>query len=309
MKLRVLLEPHHGATYEQILAMARATEEAGFDAFFRSDHYLGVERDNPRYEPTDSWTTLAGLARETRRVRLGTLVTAATFRLPGVLAITAATVDAMSGGRVELGLGAAWYPQEHAQFGVPFPAIGERFDRLEEQLAIVTGLWTTPRGEAFSFAGAHYRIEEARNFPRPVQSPRPPIIVGGGGPRRTPTLAARFADEYNAGFGEGLGERFARFRGICEGVGRDPDTVTLSAALPVFCGADEAEAARRSATMAGHPLQLAAACGTPDAIAARVERLAEIGARTVYFHIFDVEDTDHVRLLGAEMLPRFGGTA
>src|SRR5215472_18007876 len=307
MKLRVLLEAHHGATYEQTLALARATEEAGFDAFFRSDHYLGVERDNPRFVPTDSWTTLAGLARETRRVRLGTLVTATTFRLPGVLAITTATVDGMSGGRVELGVGAAWYEQEHAFFGIPFPPIRERFDRLEEQLQIVTGLWTTPAGEPFSFAGKHYRLQEARNFPRPVQAPRPPIIVGGGGPRRTPTLAARFADEFNAGFGAGLAERFARFRRICEEIGRDPDAVALSAALPVFCGADESEAARRSATMAGHRLQQAAACGTPDLVVARIEDLAAAGAQTVYFHIFDVEDVDHIRLLGAEVLPRVTG--
>jgi F420-dependent oxidoreductase-like protein len=304
MKLRVLLEAHHGATYAQTLALARATEEAGFEGFFRSDHYLGVEAGNPRFEPTDSWTTLAGLARDTERVRLGTLVTAATFRLPGVLAVTTATVDAMSGGRVELGLGAAWYAQEHARFGIPFPPIGERFDRLEEQLAIVTGLWTTPAGEPFSFAGKHYQLQEARNFPRPVQSPRPPIIVGGGGPRRTPALAARFADEFNGGFGDGVAERFARFRRICEETGRDPATVRLSAVLPVFCGADEAEAARRSATMAGHPLQRAAACGRPDAVVARIEDLAEAGARTVYFHIFDAEDVEHIRLLGAEVLPR-----
>jgi F420-dependent oxidoreductase-like protein len=304
MKLRVLLEAHHGASYEQTVALARAAEEAGFDGFFRSDHYLGVEPDNPRFLPTDSWTTLAGLARDTRRVRLGALVTATTFRLPGVLAIVTATVDAMSGGRVELGVGAAWYAQEHARFGIPFPRIGERFDRLEEQLAIVTGLWTTPEGEAFGFAGRHYQLQEVRNFPRPAQTPRPPIIVGGGGPRRTPTLAARYADEFNGGFGDGVAERFTRFRRICEGTGRDPGTVRLSAVLPVFCGSDEAEAARRSATMAGHALQRAAVCGRPDAVVARIEDLAEAGAQTVYFHIFDVEDVDHVRLLGAEVLPR-----
>src|SRR5437879_4405746 len=212
MRPRVLLAAHHGATYEQILAHALTAEEQGFEAFFRSDHYLGVERGNPRFAPTDSWTTLAGLARETRRVRLGTLVTAETFRLPGVLAVTVATVDEMSGGRVELGMGAAWYAQEHEMFGIPFPPIKERFDRLEAQLSIVTGLWTTPPGERFSFQGRHYQVEHAANFPRPAQSPRPTLIVGGGGPRRTPTLAARFADEFNAGFGPAVGERFARFR-------------------------------------------------------------------------------------------------
>jgi alkanesulfonate monooxygenase SsuD/methylene tetrahydromethanopterin reductase-like flavin-dependent oxidoreductase (luciferase family) len=178
IRLRVLLEAHHGATYEQILALARTAEEVGFEAFFRSDHYLGIERGNPRFVPTDSWTTLAGLARETRGVRLGTLVTAATFRLPGVLAVTVATADAMSGGRVELGLGAAWYTQEHEMFGIPFPPIKERFDRLEEQLSIITGLWTTPPGERFSFQGEHYQVDQCANFPRPAQSPRPKLIVG-----------------------------------------------------------------------------------------------------------------------------------
>jgi len=306
MKLRVLLEAHHGATYDQTLALARATEEAGFDGFFRSDHYLGVEPDNPRFVPTDSWTTLAGLARDTSRVRLGTLVTAATFRLPGVLAITTATVDAMSGGRVELGLGAAWYTREHAWFGIPFPAIGERFDRLEEQLQIVTGLWTTPAGQPFSHSGRHYRIEEALNFPRPVQTPRPPIIVGGGGPRRTPTLAARYADEFNGGMPDGLAERLERFRRICEGTGRDPATVRLSGVLPVFCGSDDAEAARRARTMEGHALQRMAVCGSPDAVVERIADMGAAGADIVYFHIFDVEDVEHVRLLGAEVLPRVG---
>ena len=304
MRLRVLLEAHHGATYEQILALARTAEEAGFEAFFRSDHYLGVERGNPRFVPTDSWTTLAGLARETRRVRLGTLVTAATFRLPGVLAVTVATADAMSGGRVELGLGAAWYTQEHEMFGIPFPTIEERFDRLEEQLSIITGLWTTPPGERFSFQGEHYQVDQCANFPRPAQSPRPRLIVGGGGPRRTPALAARFADEFNAGFGPGVGERFVRFRRICEELGRDPATVHLSAVVPVFCGSDEAEVTRRRQTMSRGPLLDQAVCGSPEAVVEHLVQVAETGADTIYFHIFDVEDLDHLRLLGAEVLPR-----
>ena len=307
MRPRVLLEAHHGATYEQILAHALTAEEAGFEAFFRSDHYLGVERGNPRFVPTDSWATLAGLARETRRVRLGTLVTAATFRLPGVLAVTVATVDAMSGGRVELGLGAAWYTEEHQMFGIPFPPIKERFDRLEEQLSIITGLWTTPPGERFSFEGRHYRVDECANFPRAAQSPRPTLIVGGGGPRRTPTLAARFADEFNAGFGPGVAERFVRFRRICEELGRDPAGVRLSAAVPVFCGADQAEVTRRVGTMSPGPLLDQAVCGTPDAVVRRLMEVVESGADTIYFHVFDVEDLDHLRLLGREVLPRLRG--
>jgi F420-dependent oxidoreductase-like protein len=304
MRPRVLLEARHGATYEQTLALARTAEEAGFEAFFRSDHYLGVDRENPRFVPTDSWTTLAGLARETRRVRLGTLVTAATFRLPGVLAVTVATVDAMSGGRVELGLGAAWYTQEHRMFGIPFLAIGERFDRLEEQLAIITGLWTTPPGERFSFTGKHYRLEGCANFPRPTQSPHPPLIVGGAGPRRTPALAARFADEFNAGFGPEVGRRFERFRQVCREVGREPAAVRLSVVVPVFCGSDQAEAARRARALPPGRLLEQAVCGTPELVVERLAEVAAAGADTVYFHLFDVEDLDHLRLLGAEVLPR-----
>jgi alkanesulfonate monooxygenase SsuD/methylene tetrahydromethanopterin reductase-like flavin-dependent oxidoreductase (luciferase family) len=185
MRMRVLLEPHHGATYAQILALARATEAAGFDAFFRSDRYLGIDADETGYRPTDSWTTLAGLAVQTERVRLGTLMTASTYRRPGPLAIAVATVDAMSGGRAELGIGAAWYEREHRYFGIPFPPLGERFDRLAEQLDIITGLWQTPPGERFSYRGKHYQLEECASIPRPA-SPSIPIIIGGAGPRRTP---------------------------------------------------------------------------------------------------------------------------
>ena len=201
LRLRVLLEPHHGASYDQILALALATEAAGFDAFFRSDHYLGIDADETGYRPTDAWTTLAGLAVQTERIRLGTLMTASTYRRPGPLAITVATVDAMSGGRAELGIGAAWYEREHRYFGIPFPPLGERFDRLEEQLDIITGMWTTPAGETYNFAGNHYRIEASPALPKPVQQPHPPVIVGGWGPKRTPRLAARFADEFNAFMG------------------------------------------------------------------------------------------------------------
>src|SRR5690606_12910566 len=198
--LRIFTEPQQGATYDDLLAVAREAEALGFDAFFRSDHYLTMGSGLGEPGPTDAWVTLAGLARETHRIRLGTLVTAATFRLPGPLAITVAQVDAMSGGRVELGLGAGWFEQEHTAYGIPFPPTRERLDRLEEQLAIVTGLWTTPSGQRFSFAGDHYRIADSPALPKPVQSPRPPVIVGGWGKRRTPALAARYADEFNVPF-------------------------------------------------------------------------------------------------------------
>jgi F420-dependent oxidoreductase-like protein len=306
MRMRVLLEPHHGASYDQILALARATEEAGFDAFFRSDHYLGIDADDTGYRPTDSWTTLAGLAVQTERVRLGTLMTASTYRRPGPLAITVATVDAMSGGRAELGIGAAWYEREHDYFGIPFPPLGERFDRLGEQLEIITGLWDTTPGEKFSYHGKHYRLEECASIPRPAR--RPPVIIGGAGPRRTPALAARFADEFNSGMSDGLAARFASFRRICEQAGRDPAQVRLSTTLPVCCGETRGEAARRAASLGeagARMLGMGGVTGAPGDVAGRLAELRAAGADTVYFHLYDVSDLDHVRLLGREVLPQF----
>ena len=303
MRVRLLLEPMHGGTYDQILALARATEEAGFDAFFRSDHFLGVLPEDQGYQPTDSWTTLAGLARDTSRVRLGTLLTAGTFRQPAVLAITVATADAMSGGRVELGLGAAWYEREHESLGIPFPSLKDRFDRLEEQLTIIRGLWTSPPGEPFSFSGRLFRLKECVNPPRPVQSPHPPIVIGGAGPRRTPMLAARFADEFNAAFGAGIRERFDRFRRACEEIGRDPATARLSYVVPVACGVDKAEVDRRAESIGSPALREAAAIGGPQAVVDRLAELAADGVDTIYLHFYDIDDVDHVRLLGEQVLP------
>ena len=224
MDARIFVEPQQGAHYADLLAVAQLTEELGYDAFFRSDHYLTMSGDGLP-GPTDAWITLAALARETERVRLGTLVTSATFRLPGPLAIAVAQVDDMSGGRVELGLGTGWFDGEHTAYGIPFPPLAERFERLEEQLEILTGLWGTPLGEHFSFAGRHYRLDDSPALPKPRQQPRPPIIIGGAGPNRTPRLAARFADEFNVPFhrvGE-TGAQFDRVRGACREAGRDPD--------------------------------------------------------------------------------------
>jgi F420-dependent oxidoreductase-like protein len=295
------MEPRHGATYEQILTLARTTAEAGFDAFFRSDHLFGVDPNDPTYRPTECWTTLAGLARETSRIRLGTLVTAATMRQPGQLAAMVATVDEMSGGRVELGIGTGWYQREHEAFGVPFPPTGERFDRLEEQLAIIKGLWGTEPGtdEGFSFTGKHYRVVANRIPPRPAQRPHPPIIIGGTGPKRTPAVAARFADEFNGALSDDLRASFARFDRACEAIGRDPATVRHSSVLPVACATTPAEVDRRAAVIGSEFIRDHAAIGSPALVADRVADQVKAGADTIYFHIYDIEDLDHIALLGA----------
>jgi F420-dependent oxidoreductase-like protein len=302
------MEPRHGATYAQILALAKATEAAGFDAFFRSDHLLGVDAHDPTFRPTDCWTTLAGLARETSRVRLGSLMTAATFRNPGTLATIVSTVDDMSGGRVEFGLGTGWFQREHEAFGIPFPPLGERFDRFEEQLAIITGLWQVEpeSGSGFSFAGKHYQVDANDTPPRPAQRPHPPIIIGGGGPKRTPALAARYADEFNSGVTFDLRESFARFDRACERIGRDPTQASHSGFLPVACGSTPAEAARRGEVIGADLLRQVAAIGSPALVRDRIGEQCKAGADTVYLHIYDIEDLDHIALLGAEVLREMG---
>ena len=269
MKVRIFVEPQQGASYQQLLGVALETESCGFDALFRSDHFLTMGGDGLP-GPTDAWVTLGALARETSRIRLGTLVTSATFRLPGLLAVSVAEVDAMSGGRVELGLGAGWYEGEHTAYGIPFPPLGERFERLEEQYRILTGLWGTPLGETFSFDGVHYQLKDSPALPKPVQQPHPPLIVGGGGARRTPRLAATFADEFNLPFSSlsDTEAQFARVRAACERMGRDPSSIGLSAAQVVCCGKDQAEVKRRAAAIGRQPDELRAngAAGTPDEV-------------------------------------------
>ncbi len=304
---RLFIEPQQGATYEDQLAVARAAEAGGFDALFRSDHYLTMGGDG-RPGPTDAWVTLAGLARETSRIRLGTLVSAATFRLPGPLAIAVAQVDAMSGGRVELGLGSGWYEAEHRAYGIPFPGLGERVDRLEEQLEIVTGLWGTPEGERYSFAGRHYVVEDSPALPKPRQRPHPPIVVGGLGPKRTPKLAARFAAEYNVPFASPAhaGRQYGLVREACAAAGRDPASIVFSAAVVVCCGLDAAAVARRAAVIGRDEAELRenGAAGTPDEVVARLGQYAEAGASRVYLQLLDMSDLDQIALLGSSVLPR-----
>jgi F420-dependent oxidoreductase-like protein len=298
-------EPQQGFSYEDQLAFARSAETHGLDGFFRSDHYLRMGDGDPRPGPTDAWTTLAGLARETSRIRLGTLVSSVTYRVPGILAIQVAQVDAMSDGRAELGLGTGWFEREHAAYGIPFPA--KRFDLLEEQLAIVTGLWATPDAETFTFEGEHHRLDEAPALPKPVQE-RVPVIVGGGGPKRTPALAARYATEFNIGFvaEDVVAEKFAVVRAACDDIDRDPASLKLSVALPTIVGADDAEIERRLAAIGQSREQFdngANIIGTPDEVIEKVGRLRELGASRVYFQLLDLRDVDHADQIGTDVVP------
>jgi F420-dependent oxidoreductase-like protein len=306
MQLRIMTEPQQGATYDDVLAVARESERLGFDAFFRSDHLMRIGPGDPGPGSTDAWAVLAGLARDTTRIRLGTMVSSATFRLPGPLAVTVATVDAMSGGRVELGLGSGWYSGEHEAYGVPFPPVAERFDRLEEQLAIVSGLWATPVGERFTFSGRHYQLAESPALPKPVQDPLP-LVIGGKGKRRTPALAARFASEYNAPFDteEVIGACFERVRRACEDAGRDPASLVLSAAQTLAVGADEDEVRRRAEASGDDPTEVreSGLAGTPAEVVDKLGRLAELGAHRVYLQVLDLADLDHLRLVADEVVP------
>ena len=306
MELRIFTEPQQGATYDDLLRVALAAERLGYGAFFRSDHYLVMGDRDGLPGPTDAWITLAGLARDTSTIRLGTLVTAGTFRLPGPLAISVAQVDAMSGGRVELGLGSGWFEEEHTAYGIPFPSLAERFDRLEEQLEIVTGLWSTPVGSTFDFDGAHYALTGSPALPKPVQRPLP-VIVGGGGPRRTPQLAARFAAEYNVPFRslDDSAAAWARGRAACEEQGREPGSLLLSAAQVLCCGSDETEVARRAAAIGREVDELRAngLAGTPDEVVAKATAFRDAGAERLYLQVLDLDDLDHLELVAAEVMP------
>lgn len=294
----MFVEPQQGAGYNDQLAVAQAAESLGYSAFFRSDHYVAMSGDGLP-GPTDSWVTLGGLARETSRIRLGTMVTSATFRHPGPLAISVAQVDQMSGGRVDFGIGAGWFEREHDAYAVPFPPLGERFDRLDEQLQILTGLWDTPLGETFDFTGTHYRIVDSPALPKPVQRPHPPIIIGGKGAKRTPALAARYADEFNVPFDtlEAVQTQFGRVRDAVAAAGREPESMTYSACFVVAAGRDDAEVARR-ATAIGRDLDELRVntplVGTPAEILDRLAPFAEAGVARVYLQVLDLADLDHL---------------
>ncbi|AJE43021.1 MULTISPECIES: LLM class F420-dependent oxidoreductase [Streptomyces] len=302
MDLRIFTEPQQGATYDTLLAVAKATEDLGFDAFFRSDHYLKMGDVDGLPGPTDAWITLAGLARETKRIRLGTLMTAATFRLPGVLAIEVAQVDQMSGGRVELGLGAGWYEEEHKAYGIPFPK--EKFGRLEEQLAIVTGLWATEAGKSFSFHGKHYDLTDSPALPKPAQA-KVPVLIGGLGASRTPRLAAQYADEFNVPFAsiEDSERQIGRVRAAAEEAGRSADALTYSNALVVCVGRDDQEVARRAAVIGREVDELKenGLAGSPAEVVDKIGRYAEAGSSRFYLQILDLQDLDHLELISSQV--------
>lgn len=310
MDFRVFVEPQQGASYGDQLAAAQAAEAAGYSAFFRSDHYLAMTGDGLP-GPTDSWVTLGGIARETSSIRLGTMVTSATFRHPGVLAISVAQVDEMSGGRVELGIGAGWFEAEHDACAIPFPPLGERFDRLTEQLDILTGLWTTPVGETFDYPGSHYSVTKSPALPKPTQSPYPPIIIGGGGPKRTPALAAKYAAEFNIPFVDldTLKTQYGRVAAAVADAGRPADSLTYSAAFVVCAGRDDAEVTRRASAIGRDVDELRSnspAVGTPAEIADKLGAFAEAGVQRVYLQLLDMSDLDHVEFFAGSVRPQLG---
>jgi alkanesulfonate monooxygenase len=306
MELRIFTEPQQGATYDDLLAVAQTAERLGYGAFFRSDHYLAMNADGLP-GPTDAWITLAGLARDTSTIRLGTLVTSATFRYPGPLAVSVAQVDAMSGGRVDFGFGAGWFEEEHLAYGIPFPSLKDRFDRLEESLAVITGLWDTPVGETFSYEGTHVRIENSPALPKPQQRPHPPIVMGGAGKKRTPALAARYADEFYVPFmsAEDSAVLFDRVAGACRDADRDPATLTYSNALVLCCGRDEAEIARRAERIGREVGELRenGLAGTPAEVVEKIKSYAAVGSQRIYLQMLDLSDLEHLELVAAEVMP------
>lgn len=309
MELRIFTEPQQGASYDDLVTVAKKAEELGFGAFFRSDHYLTMGGDGLP-GPSDAWITLAGIARETSTIRLGTLVTSATFRHPGPLAVSVAGVDQMSGGRVDFGLGAGWFAEEHEAYGIPFPGTGERFDRLEEQLEIITGLWATDGG--YGFAGSHYQVKNSPGLPKPVQTTGHrgtiPVVIGGMGKRRTPQLAASYADEFNVPFAsvDDTATQYNRVREAVLAAGRDPETMTYSAAQVLCVGRDEGEIDRRAASIGRETSELRTngLAGTPAEVIDKIGSFAQAGASRIYLQVLDLSDLEHLELVAAEVMPQ-----
>ena len=309
--LRVFTEPQQGATYDQLLAVARTAEAAGYGAFFRSDHYLKMGSVSGLPGVTDAWTTLAGLARDTSTIRLGTLVTPVTFRQPGSFAVIAAQVDQMSGGRVDIGIGAGWYGAEHDAFGLPFPELADRYNLLEDSLAILTGAWGAPSGSTYDYEGTSVTVHIPADTVRPAQHPHPPIVLGGQGNPKSARLAATYADEYNTAFVpiEKMKTTHDKVRAACEAAGRDPGSIVYSAALVLCCGEDENEVARRAAAIGREvdELREQGLAGTPDEVLDKLGRYADAGAERFYLQVLDVSDLDQLRLVAEQVLPHAPG--
>ena len=303
--LFIFTEPQQGASYDTLLALAQRAEALGFGGFFRSDHYLVMGERSGLPGPTDAWVTLGGLARETSTIRLGTLVSPVTFRAPGLLAISVAQVDQMSGGRVELGIGAGWYEAEHSAYGFDFPDTPARFDNLTDQLAIIDGLWNTPVGETFSYTGTVHSVSNSPGLPKPVQHPLP-IIIGGSGKTRTPALAAQYATEYNVAFHslDTFIARKQRVEAACTAVGRQRP-LRYSMALVVCAGATEADVVRRAAAIGQEPGELRknGAAGSAEETAATIRSFVDAGAERVYLQVLDVSDLDHLDFIAGEVAP------
>jgi len=317
MQFCLMLEGQEGVTWEQWLALAEACDRLGFEGLFTSDHYFSVHGAAGRGS-ADAWTVLAGVAARTTRLRLGTLVSPVTFRLPVVLAKVATTVDRISGGRVEIGMGAGWWEQEHRSHGFPFPPVDERMEMLEEQLEIVHGLLSD---EVFSFKGRHYALDDCRFLPKGIQLPHPPIIVGGKGGPRIARLTARWADEFNT-FGGTPGEvrgRFERVREAVDAAGRDQATVTTSLMTWVYVGKDErsvrerVERGRQLDPGAGSfdefltDVERDCIVGTPDRAAERLSEYAAAGVQRVFLNHSLYDDLETLELLARDVFPNVTG--
>jgi F420-dependent oxidoreductase-like protein len=308
MELRICTEPQEGATYAQLLAVARGAREHGFAGFFRADHLLPMSGQPTPPGPLEAMVSLAAIAAQVPDIRLGTLLTSATFRHPGMLAIQAANIDDISGGRLELGMGTGWFEAEHLAYGVPFgTSFGERFDRLAEQLEIITGLWATPLTRTFSYAGTHYQLANAPGLLKPLQRaangrPKLPLILGGHGPRRTPRLAARFANEFNVGFASPAVTRaqISRVSAACEAIGRDPAGIIYSAVQLVCLGSDPATRKRRLAATGRKPEEFddGGLAGSTGQIVHKLAVFAQIGVSRMYLQFLDLSDRDHLAELG-----------
>ncbi|MEP6844291.1 MAG: LLM class F420-dependent oxidoreductase [Pseudolysinimonas sp.] len=289
-----MIEPNNGASYEDQLGVARHAEELGFAGFFRSDHLIPGDGDGLP-GPSDTWITLAGLARETSTIRLGSLMTSATFRHPSVLAVTVAQVDLMSGGRVELGLGAGWWEREHEATGIELPDMQERFARFAQQLEILNGLWTTPVGESYSFSSDVYQLDRSPALPKPQQK-QLPIIIGGSGKVRTPELAARWASEFNSAWVDPAAteRQFARVAAACEAIDRNPGSLRRSTLQSLWVGDTLAERTRRAA-VTGKPLsELTGLIGNQADIRRQVLEFEAAGVDRIYAEILDLHDLDQL---------------